>query len=217
MGIFGSLDNLGKAAKSLGRDMFGLEIKSNSKIANIAKESGVTLDTLETAPLETLSDILNTAARQRLLDPRFANSINIQIAKDAQAAMPASSSDFFEAMGNEGALTEFSGIGNLIDTYVYENSQQALKDAMSDPDYNVYLDVLKTNLNKTFPSGKIPVRRAENYLTKRPEENLSNEYKTINAKDISFASNVSENEVIVKEGDKFTSYFIDNALPKDTE
>ena len=89
MGIFGSLDNLGKAAKSLGRDMFGLEIKSNSKIANIAKESGVTLDTLETAPLETLSDILNTAARQRLLDPRFANSINIQIAKDAQAAMPA--------------------------------------------------------------------------------------------------------------------------------
>ena len=89
MGIFGSLDNLGKAAQSLGRDMFGLEIKSNSKIANIAKESGVTLDTLETAPLETLSDILNTAARQRLLDPRFANSINIQIAKDAQAAMPA--------------------------------------------------------------------------------------------------------------------------------
>jgi len=88
MGIFGSLDNLGKAAKSLGRDMFGLEIKSNSKIANIAKESGVTLDTLETAPLETLSDILNTAARQRLLDPRFANSINIQIAKDAQAAVP---------------------------------------------------------------------------------------------------------------------------------
>ena len=89
MGIFGSLNNLGKAAQSLGRDMFGLEIKSNSKIANIAKESGVTLDTLETAPLETLSDILNTAARQRLLDPRFANSINIQIAKDAQAAMPA--------------------------------------------------------------------------------------------------------------------------------
>ena len=89
MGIFGSLDNLGKAAQSLGRDMFGLEIKSNSKIANIAKESGVTLDTLETAPLETLSEILNTAARQRLLDPRFANSINIQIAKDAQAAMPA--------------------------------------------------------------------------------------------------------------------------------
>ena len=395
MGVIGALDNLGKAAKSLGRDMFGLEIKSNPKIAKIAEGAGVTLDTLETAPLEDLSAILDRAARQRLIDPRFANSINIQIAKDAQEAVPdnvasfadaqsdqmvskikgvledmpytmnlpyeigqklnsegrlplpigtnmmppsgkgrpedvykisgykadpnnldvygyeitsregdvsyigvsdpkmgikekrpdmvagwkaalgpqgserldytppdwqrtetprivrtpedqnaidqqyndlfgtytslgslpkdaqeavpASSSDFFEAMGDEGALTEFSGIGNLIDTYVYENSQQALKDAMSDPDYNVYLDVLKTNLNKTFPSGKIPVRRAENYLTKRPEENLSNEYKTINAKDISFASNISENEVIVKEGDKFTSYFIDNALPKDTK
>ena len=100
MGIFGSLDNLGKAAQSLGRDMFGLEIKSNSKIANIAKESGVTLDTLETAPLETLSDILNTAARQRLLDPRFANSINIQIAKDAQAAMPAMPSIKKETRGS---------------------------------------------------------------------------------------------------------------------
>ena len=33
MGIFGALDNLGRAAKSLGRDMVGLEIKSNPKIA----------------------------------------------------------------------------------------------------------------------------------------------------------------------------------------
>jgi len=211
------LGSLGNLAMSMGRELFGLQIRANDRIADIAKRSGVTMDTLRDTPPETLSDILNRAARSGAIDPRHANSINIHIAQDAQAAMPASSSDFFEAMGNEGALTEFSGIGNLIDTYVYENSQQALKDAMSDPDYNVYLDVLKTNLNKTFPSGKIPVRRAENYLTKRPEESLSNEYKTINAKDISFASNVSENEVIVKEGDKFTSYFIDNALPKDTE
>ena len=217
MGIFGALDNLGRAAKSLGRDMVGLEIKSNPKIAKIAEGAGVTLDTLETAPLEDLSAILDRAARQRLIDPRFANSINIQIAKDAQEAVPASSSDFFEAMGDEGALTEFSGIGNLVDTYVYKNNQQALKDAMSDPDYSVYLDVLKTNLNKTFPSGKIPVRRHKNYLTKRPEESFNTKYKIINAKDILFASNISENEVIVKEGDKFTSYFIDNALPKDTE
>jgi len=213
MAGFGALESV----LSMGRELFGLQIRANDRIADIAKRSGVTMDTLRDTPPETLSDILNRAARSGAIDPRHANSINIHIAQDAQAAMPASSSDFFEAMGNEGALTEFSGIGNLIDTYVYENSQQALKDAMSDPDYNVYLDVLKTNLNKTFPSGKIPVRRAENYLTKRPEESLSNEYKTINAKDISFASNVSENEVIVKEGDKFTSYFIDNALPKDTE
>ena len=89
MGIFGALDNLGRAAKSLGRDMVGLEIKSNPKIAKIAEGAGVTLDTLETAPLEDLSAILDRAARQRLIDPRFANSINIQIAKDAQEAVPA--------------------------------------------------------------------------------------------------------------------------------
>jgi hypothetical protein len=206
---------LAKLGKSIGRELFGFLMRSDLNVAKIAEGAGVTLDTLESAPLEDLSAILERAARSGAIDPREANNINIQLAKDAQEAMPASLSDFFEAMGDEGALTEFSGIGNLVDTYVYENSQQALKDAMSDPDYNVYLDVLKTNLNKTFPSGKIPVRRAENYLTKRPEESLSNEYKTINAKDISFASNISENEVIVKEGDKFTSYFIDNALPKE--
>ena len=87
MGVIGALDNLGKAAKSLGRDMFGLEIRSNPKIAKIAEGAGVTLDTLETAPLEDLSAILDRAARQRLIDPRFANSINIQIAKDAQEAV----------------------------------------------------------------------------------------------------------------------------------
>ena len=213
MAGLGALDNL----LSLGRELFGSAARGNPKISELAELSGVAMDKLEDASPEALAAVLDRAARQRLIDPRSANSIKIQIAKDTQEAVPASSSDFFEAMGDEGALTEFSGIGNLIDTYVYENSQQALKDAMSDPDYNVYLDVLKTNLNKTFPSGKIRVRRAENYLTKRPEENLSNEYKTINAKDISFASNISENEVIVKEGDKFTSYFIDNALPKDAQ
>jgi len=88
MGVFGALDNLGRAAKSLGRDMVGLEIKSNPKIAKIAKDADVTLDTLDSAPLEDLMSILDRAARQRLIDPRFANSINIQIAKDAQEAVP---------------------------------------------------------------------------------------------------------------------------------
>ena len=87
MGVFGAL---GKTAMSLGRELLGLEIRSNIKIAELAGRAGVTLDTLETAPLEDLSAILDRAARQRLIDPRFANSINIQIAKDAQEAVPAS-------------------------------------------------------------------------------------------------------------------------------
>ena len=85
MGVFGAL---GKTAMSLGRELLGLEIRSNIKIAELAGRAGVTLDTLETAPLEDLSAILDRAARQRLIDPRFANSINIQIAKDAQEAVP---------------------------------------------------------------------------------------------------------------------------------
>tara|TARA_R110000782_G_scaffold89747_1_gene172471 strand:- start:1707 stop:2357 length:651 start_codon:yes stop_codon:yes gene_type:complete len=68
--------------------MFGLEIKSNTKIAELAEAAGVTIDTLDSAPPEVMSAILDRAARQRLIDPRFANSINIQIAKDAQPTMP---------------------------------------------------------------------------------------------------------------------------------
>ena len=85
----GGIGALGKMAMSLGRELLGLEIRSNIKIAELAGRAGVTLDTLETAPLEDLSAILDRAARQRLIDPRFANSINIQIAKDAQEAVPA--------------------------------------------------------------------------------------------------------------------------------
>jgi len=208
MGVFGAL---GKFVMSLGRELFGSAARGTDGIVELAEKLGVKMDALQDSSPEELASVMDTAVRQRLIDPRDANNVKIELAKDAQRAMPASSSEFFEAMGDEGALTEFSGIGNLVDTYVYKNSQQALKDAMSDPDYNIYRDVLKTNLNKTFPSGKIPVRRAENYLTKRPEEDLGNKYKTINAEDISFASNISENEVIVKEGEKFTSYFIDDA------
>jgi len=89
MNVFGALDKLGKAARSLGRDMLGLEIKSNTQIAKIAEAAGVTIDTIDAAPPEALSAILDRAARQGAIDPRFANSINIQIAKDAQGALPA--------------------------------------------------------------------------------------------------------------------------------
>ena len=80
---------LGKLAMSMGRELFGLQIRANDRIADIAKRSGVTMDTLRDTPPETLSDILNRAARSGAIDPRHANSINIHIAQDAQAAVPA--------------------------------------------------------------------------------------------------------------------------------
>ena len=82
------LGSLGNLVMSMGRELFGMQIRANDKIAEIAKRSGVTMDTLQDTPPETLRDILNRAARSGAIDPRHANSINIHIAQDAQAAVP---------------------------------------------------------------------------------------------------------------------------------
>jgi hypothetical protein len=84
MGI-GSLAKLGK---SIGRELFGFLMRSDLNVAKIAEGAGVTLDTLESAPLEDLSAILDRAARSGAIDPRRANNINIQLAKDAQEVAP---------------------------------------------------------------------------------------------------------------------------------
>jgi hypothetical protein len=87
MGI-GSLAKLGKRG-SLGRELFGFLLRSDLNVAKIAEGAGITMDTLEAAPPEALSAILERAARSGAIDPREANNINIQLAKDAQEAMPA--------------------------------------------------------------------------------------------------------------------------------
>jgi hypothetical protein len=87
MGI-GSLAKLGiSKGMSLGRELFGFLLRSDLNVAKIAEWAGVTLDTLESAPLEDLSAILERAARSGAIDPREANNINIQLAKDAQEAV----------------------------------------------------------------------------------------------------------------------------------
>jgi hypothetical protein len=73
----------------LGRELFGFQIRSNPKIAELAERIGVTMDTLDTASPEALRAVLDRAARQGVIDPRDANNITIQIAKDAQEAVPA--------------------------------------------------------------------------------------------------------------------------------
>ena len=80
---------LGKLAMSLGRELFGSAARGNPKISELAELSGVAMDKLEDASPEDLAVVLDRAARQRLIDPRSANSIKIQIAKDAQEAVPA--------------------------------------------------------------------------------------------------------------------------------
>ena len=85
MGVIGAL---GDVATSLGRELFGFLIRSDPKIAELAGRSGVTMDTLEAAPPEALSAILERAARSGAIDPRDANNITIQLAKEAQPTMP---------------------------------------------------------------------------------------------------------------------------------
>jgi ribosomal protein S18 acetylase RimI-like enzyme len=100
MGI-GALANLGiSKGMSLGRELFGFLLRSDLNVAKIAEWAGITMDTLKDAPPEALSAILERAARSGAIDPREANNINIQLAKDAQEAMPAMPSIKKETRGS---------------------------------------------------------------------------------------------------------------------
>ncbi len=79
---------LGRLTKSLGRELVGFQVRSNPKIARLAKNSDVDPEKLEDASPEALAEFLDRAARQRLIDPRRANSIKIQIIKDEQEVIP---------------------------------------------------------------------------------------------------------------------------------
>jgi hypothetical protein len=86
MGI-GSLTKLGiSKGMSLGRELFGFLLRSDLNVAKMAEWAGITMDTLKDAPPEALSAILERAARSGAIDPREANNINIQLAKEAQEA-----------------------------------------------------------------------------------------------------------------------------------
>jgi ribosomal protein S18 acetylase RimI-like enzyme len=100
MGI-GSLAKLGiSKGMSLGRELFGFLLRSDLNVAKIAEWAGITMDTLKDAPPEALSAILERAARSGAIDPREANNINIQLAKEAQEAMPAMPSIKKETRGS---------------------------------------------------------------------------------------------------------------------
>jgi len=82
--VFGSLSKL---AMSLGRELFGLNVKYNQKLADIAKKIGIDTDDIASASDEAIQQVLDRGARQGAIDPRDANKIIIQIAKDAQPTL----------------------------------------------------------------------------------------------------------------------------------
>jgi hypothetical protein len=83
--MFGSLSKL---VMSLGRELFGLNVKSNQKLADIAKKIGIDTDDIASASDEAIQATLESAARSGAIDPREANAITIQIGKDAQEVVP---------------------------------------------------------------------------------------------------------------------------------
>jgi hypothetical protein len=100
MGI-GSLAKLGiSKGMSLGRELFGFLLRSDLNVAKIAEWAGITMDTLKDAPPEALSAILERAARSGAIDPREANNINIQLAKDAQEASDSCNIAHYQKMSN---------------------------------------------------------------------------------------------------------------------
>ena len=115
--------------------------------------------------------------------------------------------DLFESMGEDGALVEYPDLGNNLMKYILDNNRNALSDAFNDQSYDLYSDVLKANLSKTFPSGKIDLQRIENYSeftskqtsdpTNFPTDKKIYTFKTVDLEDVKFVGNDGENEIIV--------------------
>ena len=85
---YGSLKNL---AMSMGRTLFGFNINSNQKLADIAKQTGIDkndISSIASASDEAIQQVLDRGALQSVIDPRDANAIKIQMAKDAQEVVP---------------------------------------------------------------------------------------------------------------------------------
>ena len=85
---YGSLKNL---AMSMGRTLFGFNINSNQKLVDIAKQNGIDkndISSIASASDEAIQQVLDRGALQSVIDPRDANAIKIQMAKDAQEVVP---------------------------------------------------------------------------------------------------------------------------------
>jgi len=79
---------LSKLAMSLGRTVFERIAVGTKGLVKLAEESGVKMDALQDSSPEELASVMDTAVRQRLIDPRDANNVKIELAKEAQEAVP---------------------------------------------------------------------------------------------------------------------------------
>ena len=116
-----------------------------------------------------------------------------------------STQDMFKNMGEEGALQEFPEIATNIDKYVYEIDFNALENALKSDEYEPYADVMRANLDRTFPGDTISVSRIENYSDPRARKRSKNFFE-VDKDDVLFVGNESEKELIVRTGvDRYVS------------
>ena len=111
-----------------------------------------------------------------------------------------STQGLFENMGEEGALLEFPEIATGIDKYVYEIDFNALENALRSDEYKPYADVMRANLDRTFPGGTISVSRIEDYSDPFVRKKSKNFFE-VNKDDVLFVGSESEKELIVRKPD----------------
>ena len=133
--------------------------------------------------------------------PSESQGVGAEVVKQTDEAFGGASTatkldNLFENMGEEGALAEFSSIGENINSYIMNVDNKALLNALSDPNMEAYRDVLQVNLSEAFPTGKIKVTRIEGYAD--PSAKKTKKDFVIDAKDVFFVGNVDEKELIVR-------------------
>tara|TARA_B100000575_G_scaffold31760_1_gene21370 strand:- start:3313 stop:10881 length:7569 start_codon:yes stop_codon:yes gene_type:complete len=119
-------------------------------------------------------------------------------------------SEFFEVLGDEGALQEYPTVGSAVDQYVDSASKgrPLLEDVIKTDEYADYKTVLDQNLKQFFPSNNILVKRYKDYADATVKDKEQTEF-TIPTSDVVFVSNISEQEVIFRgDNGRLTSAFV---------
>ena len=84
---YGSLKDF---VMSMGRELFASATRGYPALAKFAEEIGIDtkdVSSIASASDEAIQQVLDRGARQRIIDPRQANAIKIQMAKDAQPTL----------------------------------------------------------------------------------------------------------------------------------
>ena len=196
---------LGKFAMSLGRMVFERIAVGTKGLVKLAEESGVKMDALQDSSPEELASVMDTAVRQRLIDPRDANNVKIELAKDAQRDMPASTS-------GTGRVEQLKiGDTNMIYSIDENNIAdiQSIKTPISKRGQGSARNALNELLSIFESSGVNTVKLVSSPLDKKTSDNkLFNFYKDMGFEDTGETANMA--------GDKVMKLNL-NPLPKDTE